>query len=115
MMRPLRVMPAEVIRAPEVPYERPAPRQLAAYRCARGHSFQVPFAAAAEVPAQWDCRCGAAARRPDAPAASALVAEHESEHERRMTQVFRRRRVADLEQLLAGRLAELAAERETPL
>ena len=115
MTRPLRVMPAEVGRAPETPYERPAPCQLAAYRCGRGHSFEVPFAAAAEVPAQWECRCGAAACRPGAPAVvAAAVTDPESEHGRRMTQLFRRRRVADLEQLLAGRLAELAAERKTP-
>src|SRR5690349_19780880 len=34
----------------------PAPRNLAAYRCARGHEFTIPFSEEAEVPPTWECR-----------------------------------------------------------
>ena len=34
----------------------PAPRNVAAYRCERGHEFRVPFSEEAEVPVTWDCR-----------------------------------------------------------
>ncbi|RPF28424.1 MULTISPECIES: RNA polymerase-binding protein RbpA [Georgenia] len=35
-----------------------APRMMARYTCPDGHSFQLPFAADAEVPPVWECRCG---------------------------------------------------------
>ena len=34
----------------------PAPRNVAAYRCERGHEFKVPFSEEAEIPSTWDCR-----------------------------------------------------------
>jgi hypothetical protein len=96
--------------------EPPAPRQQAAYRCVRGHAFEVVFAAEVEPPGSWDCRCGALARHLLADLAAAgpgaSVATEPSEHERRMGQLLERRSVAELKQLLADRLAELAAARK---
>ena len=48
----------------------PAPRNIAAYRCPRGHEFTVPFSEEAEIPPTWECRLdgtvGVAGRRPGA-------------------------------------------------
>ena len=41
--------------------------QQAAYRCERGCEFTVPFAADAEPPTGFDCRCGGEARLEGAP------------------------------------------------
>src|ERR1700710_538552 len=50
----------------------PAPRNMAAYRCQRGHEFNVPFAEEAEIPSTWDCRLdGTAALLIDGPAPEA--------------------------------------------
>lgn len=84
--------------------EAPAPRQQAAYRCARGHSFTVTLAAGIEPPQTWDCRCGARAGQ--------SAADADDEHGRRMAQLLGRRTRADLEELLAERLAETAAARK---
>jgi RNA polymerase-binding protein len=40
-----------------------APRQVVTYLCTREHLVPVPFAADAEVPEVWDCRCGQPATR----------------------------------------------------
>jgi RNA polymerase-binding protein len=57
-----RRLPAEFdrLRAPSSAY---APRQVVTYLCAREHLVPVPFAADAEVPATWECRCGQPATR----------------------------------------------------
>ena len=34
----------------------PAPRNVAAYECPRGHQFTVPFSEDADIPASWECR-----------------------------------------------------------
>src|SRR5215211_5449462 len=62
----LHALPAEFdrLRAPSSAY---APRQVVTYLCTREHVMSVPFAADAEVPEVWDCRCGQPAtgsRRP---------------------------------------------------
>ena len=64
-------LPAEFerLRAPSSAY---APRQVVCYLCTREHLVAVPFAADAEAPAIWDCRCGQPATRVEAdPTASA--------------------------------------------
>jgi len=50
-------MPAEFerLRPPSPAY---APRKVAVYLCTREHLLPVPFAAEAEAPATWECRCG---------------------------------------------------------
>jgi hypothetical protein len=55
-------LPAEFdrLQAPSSAY---APRRIVAYLCTREHLVPVPFAADAEVPETWDCRCGQPATR----------------------------------------------------
>ena len=55
-------LPAEFdrLRAPSSAY---APRKVVTYLCTREHLVSVPFAADAEVPDVWDCRCGQPATR----------------------------------------------------
>jgi hypothetical protein len=97
--------------------EVPAARQQAAYRCARGHAFEVTFAAGIEPPQAVDCRCGARAHRVESTnvvtTESTNVVAVDNEHERRMEQLRKRRSPAELEQILADQLAELAVMRGT--
>jgi hypothetical protein len=55
-------LPAEFdrLQAPSSAY---APRQVVTYLCTREHLVSVPFAADAEAPESWDCRCGQPATR----------------------------------------------------
>lgn len=50
-------LPAEFdrLRAPSPAY---AARKIAVYLCTREHLVPVPFAAEAETPEVWECRCG---------------------------------------------------------
>jgi len=43
------------LQAPSTAY---APRKVVSYLCAREHLVAVPFAADAEIPEVWECRCG---------------------------------------------------------
>lgn len=36
----------------------PAPTQPTEYRCSQGHVTRLPFSVEAEVPVEWECRCG---------------------------------------------------------
>jgi RNA polymerase-binding protein len=83
----------------EVPFEQPAPHQLARYTCARGHEFTVTLAAAATPPGSWECRCGA-------PAGTVQPAG-KPEHERRIRLLLQRRTLAELEAMLAERLTAI--------
>ena len=94
----------------ERPGAQPASRQQAAYRCARGHAFTVALAAGIEPPATWGCRCGAPAR----PAGSAEPGCGQTERDRCLALLLRRRTHAELEQLLAERLADIAQQRGRP-
>ncbi|AKV55230.1 hypothetical protein BACT_0688 [Bifidobacterium actinocoloniiforme DSM 22766] len=40
-----------------------APRREVAYVCPKGHRTILPLAEGAEVPDEWECRCGQIARR----------------------------------------------------
>src|SRR6266702_8768809 len=100
--------PAHRWQGAEVPYERPAPRQLVPYVCDRGHEFEVVLSAGAEVPGEWDCRCGALARLPG----TAANGPGESEHDRCMRLLLLRHTPAQLGEILAEQLAEMAAQRE---
>lgn len=90
-----------------------APRQEVAYRCRAGHRFAVVFAAGIAAPASWDCRCGARAvlADPGPTAAAGRVAAEESHEARCHRFVHERRTLAQLEELLAERLAVLASAR----
>jgi hypothetical protein len=80
-----------------------APRQEIAFDCPKGHHFTVPFAAEAEVPATWECRvCGVTAFT----ATGDLSAPRKAKPPRSHWDMLRERRsIADLEEVLAERLA----------
>jgi hypothetical protein len=84
--------------------EQLAPRQQAPYTCDGGHVFEITFLAGIDPPATWDCRCGQAAGLGSEPPAESQLA-------RRMGQVRQRRSDHDLEDMLAGRIAELRRAR----
>ena len=85
-----------------------APRQAATYDCPHGHSFSVPLASDAEVPATWDCRtCGASALLRDAGEPEAKKTKHARTH---WDMLLERRSLDDLEEVLAERLAELHSQ-----
>jgi hypothetical protein len=105
-----RSMPGAGAGIPERPGAQPVSRQQAAYRCARGHAFTVALAAGIEPPATWGCRCGATARAAD----STDPGKGQTEHDRCMAVLLRRRTRADLEQLLAERLADTTRQRDRP-
>ena len=42
-----------------------AARMEVAYVCPRGHRTILPFAEGADIPSEWECRCGATAHRED--------------------------------------------------
>jgi len=87
----------------------PAPRNLASYKCPRGHEFTVPFAEDAEIPPAWDCRLdGTVAQVIDGPNPEAKKAKPPRTH---WDMLMERRTVADLEEVLAERLDALRARR----
>lgn len=105
-----RSMPGAGTGIAERPGAQPASRQQAAYRCARGHAFTITLAAGIDVPDTWGCRCGA----PAPSAGSPDPGSGQTERERCMALLLRRRTRAELEQLLAERLADTAQQRDHP-
>lgn len=82
-----------------------APRSLTAYHCPEGHATEVPFAAEAEIPFTWECKvCGATAERRDAEAPEAKSTKPARTH---WDMLLERRSLAELEEVLAERLAVL--------
>lgn len=82
-----------------------APRLRTVYDCPQGHVTAVPFAAEAEFPATWECRvCGAGAMlrdgAPPEPKKGKPVRTH-------WDMLLERRSAAELEEVLAERLAVL--------
>ncbi len=87
----------------------PAPRNVAAYRCERGHEFSVPFSEEAEIPSTWDCRLdGSVAKLIDGPEPEAKKTKAPRTH---WDMLMERRTIADLEEVLAERLNVLRARR----
>ena len=82
-----------------------APRTLTAYDCARGHATSVPFAAEADIPPTWECKvCGETALRRDVEQPEPKQVKHVRTH---WDMLLERRSVAELEEVLAERLAVL--------
>jgi rubredoxin len=82
-----------------------APRALTAFDCPAGHATTVPFAAEADIPATWECRvCGAEALRRDAEQPEAKATKPVRTH---WDMLLERRSIAELEEVLAERLAAL--------
>ena len=71
----------------------PAPRNIAAYRCPRGHEFRVPFSEEADVPTTWECRLdGTPGVLVDGPAPEAKKVKQARTH---WDMLMERRTVAD--------------------
>jgi len=86
-----------------------APRQEVPFDCPKGHRFSVPFAAEAEVPSKWECRiCGATAVTATGEAAASAKAKAPRSH---WDMLMERRTIADLEEVLAERLAIIRGQR----
>lgn len=81
-----------------------APRQVAQYVCPQGHITTLPFSVEADVPALWECRCGAEALLRDAERPETKAVKPTRTH---WDMLLERRTVAELEDLLAERLALL--------
>ena len=97
-----------------------APRQAVAFTCPKGHHFTKNFAAEAKPPDAFDCRCGGVALRDGAPEDTPRRVElpglrsgggaPKHTHAADVTpraQLFKRRTPAQLDQILAERLAEV--------
>ncbi len=86
-----------------------APRQEVAFECPKGHRFSVPFAAEADVPSKWECRvCGAAALTASGDQPTASKVKPPRSH---WDMLMERRTIADLEEVLAERLAIIRGQR----
>ena len=82
-----------------------APRLRTAYDCPNGHATEVPFAAEADIPSSWECRvCGAAALLRNGGPAEEKKGKPARTH---WDMLLERRSTAELEEVLAERLAVL--------
>lgn len=82
----------------------PAPTMITEYRCPHGHVTRLPFSIEAEVPVEWECRCGAVALLDGASAPERKPGKTPRTH---WDMLLERRTVAELEELLDERLALL--------
>ena len=86
-----------------------APREPVSYDCPKGHTTTVPFSAEADVPGRWECRvCGSVALRRDVEPVEEKKGKPARTH---WDMLLERRTIADLEEVLAERLALLRDER----
>lgn len=86
----------------------PSERQITVYVCPQGHRVELPFSIEADIPATWDCRCGATARLLDGPEPQAKTGRTARTH---WDMLLERRSIPELEELLAERLAILRQSR----
>jgi RNA polymerase-binding protein len=82
----------------------PAARQDITYHCPAGHTVVVPLSVEADVPALWECRCGAMALRENTEAPDEKPGKPARTH---WDMLMERRTTAELEVLLEERLALL--------
>ena len=87
-----------------------APRMRVIYVCDIGHSFALPFAADAEPPSAWMCRCGHEAVRPGFARPEEKSARVGRTH---LEILHERRSDAFLEKLLAEELRSLRDGRDS--
>lgn len=78
-----------------------APRQDVVYDCPRGHVISLPFSDEAEIPLEWDCRCGAVAHLRDGASPEVKAVKPARTH---WDMLRERRSIEDLEELLNERL-----------
>ena len=82
-----------------------AARQQVGYKCARGHVFEITMSVEAEVPANWECpRCGAEGLSVDGILPEQKIEKPVRTH---WDMLLERRSIAELEEVLAERLAAL--------
>lgn len=87
----------------------PAPRNVAAYRCPRGHDFNIPFSEEAEIPSTWECRLdGTTGELIDGPQPETKKVKPALTH---WDMLMERRSVNELEEVLNERLDVLRARR----
>jgi rubredoxin len=87
-----------------------APRIGVAFDCPHGHATTVPFAAEADIPSTWECRvCGATALRRDGGEPEQKQVKPARTH---WDMLLERRTIAELEEVLAERLAALHEQQE---
>ncbi len=79
-------------------------RRMTTYKCPNGHTIELPFSVEAEVPALWECRCGAEAKLVDGPEPERKPVKHQRTH---WDMLLERRSIPELEELLEERLALL--------
>lgn len=79
-----------------------AARMEVAYVCPKNHRTIVPFAEGADVPDQWECRCGLTAKRENADAADSL--EPGKPQRTHWDMLLERRSEDELKELLKKRL-----------
>jgi hypothetical protein len=86
-----------------------APRRSFAYRCPKGHDFEVPFSDDAEAPVTWECRLhGEEGKRIDGTEPEQKKAKPPRTH---WDMLLERRSVPELEELLDERLGLLKERR----
>ena len=78
-----------------------AARNDVAYVCPKGHRTILPFADGAEIPDEWECRCGAVARREGEDAEVNEIAKPTRTH---WDMLLERRSEDELKALLEKRL-----------
>ena len=86
----------------------PAARQDVVYHCPNGHTVVVPLSVEAEVPALWECRCGAMALRENHERPDEKPVKPARTH---WDMLMERRTTAELEELLKERLELLRSGR----
>ena len=86
-----------------------APRRSVRYACPKGHDFEVPFADDAEPPAVWECRLhGVESKIIDGSDPEPKKAKPPRTH---WDMLLERRTLAELDDILNERLAEIRARR----
>lgn len=88
----------------------PAAREDTVFHCPHGHTFMVPFSVEADIPNEWECRCGAIALRADAAPSEEKRVRPVRTH---WDMLLERRTVGDLEDLLNERLQLLRSGKLT--
>lgn len=83
-------------------------RQMVSYVCPEGHVSELPFSVEADVPAIWECRCGAEAKLVDGPEPDRKPTKAPRTH---WDMLLERRTIPELEELLEERLTLLRASR----
>ncbi len=87
----------------------PSERRITTYLCPNGHRIELPFSVEADVPATWECRCGAEAKlQGGGPEPEPKAVKHQRTH---WDMLLERRSIPELEELLEERLTLLRESR----